>query len=230
MNPEQTPFITGWWGTDLGKYRPCDGTYCFYPYDSLPLLDMTLFRSELQWLEPLSNALDQTMDIYRPDQAEQDKLAARLAKLTTEAAQKGLTLPAPFLKLMGSRALQNQIPSCTACYFKLADEIIKSPFDDNGYFLRFLHDQQDVLVWYLYLTPNGDECVVVSSYFFEEDPDDPDLIENLKQDVAFCAPSFESFLYRFWLENHIWFAMEEVKAFTPVQQAYLDHYKKENAS
>jgi len=28
-------------------------------------------------------------------------------------------------------------------------------------------------------------------------------------DFAYCAPSFSEFLYRFWIENEIWFALED---------------------
>jgi hypothetical protein len=39
------PFPWAWWGLDLGEARPCDGTYCQYPYEHLPpiqTLDGTL--------------------------------------------------------------------------------------------------------------------------------------------------------------------------------------------
>lgn len=47
----RTPFELGWWSFDLGSYRPCGGTYCLFPYESLPLIvepDETL-----GWLAPL---------------------------------------------------------------------------------------------------------------------------------------------------------------------------------
>jgi len=34
------------------------------------------------------------------------------------------------------------------------------------------------------------------------------LIEQREESlryIYYCAPSFEAFLYRFWLENHLWY-------------------------
>ena len=44
------PFQAGWWSFDLGRYRPCDGTYQLYPYDSLPPLPEP--DESLSWLGP----------------------------------------------------------------------------------------------------------------------------------------------------------------------------------
>jgi hypothetical protein len=35
----------------------------------------------------------------------------------------------------------------------------------------------------------------------------------------------EAFLYRFWLENTIWFNLDLRKPLTEEQQRYLSHYK-----
>jgi hypothetical protein len=50
-------------------------------------------------------------------------------------------------------------------------------------------------------------------------------MERILGAIAACAPSFEAFLYRYWLENTIWFALNEQHApLTPPQQQYLHHY------
>ena len=42
-----------------------------------------------------------------------------------------------------------------------------------------------------------------------------------------CAPSFEQFIYRLWMENEIWYALAwDKQPLTPLQQAYVDHYAK----
>jgi len=43
-----------------------------------------------------------------------------------------------------------------------------------------------------------------------------------------CGPSFEAFLYRFWLENTLWEAVNEGAGapLTEAQERYLAHYKK----
>jgi hypothetical protein len=128
---------------------------------------------------------------------------------------------------MGLEDLQGQIPSCTACYFDLSTEIIPSPLsNDDGYLIRFLNDQQDVLLWYLYIRPNGEHAVVVSPIPFDNTEARKSLTDEIiLNNTFFCAESFEEFIYRFWLENEIWFALDEGATMTPTQQAYLDFYK-----
>ncbi len=224
MNTAQSPFPPAWWSFDLGKHRPCDGTYCFYPYDSIPPLDESLLQGNFQWLGNLDESLQTTMSLYERPEA-QTKIAARLKNLLVEAARLQLKLPDPFLKFMGSPTLPDQIPSCTACYFDLSDHIIQLPIEDGCYLIRFLNDQQEVLLWYLYLTPESEHCVLVSPISFDDEElaaIPPDVI---RQNTFFCAPTFETFLYRFWLENKIWFALDEKEALTDAQRRYLEHYK-----
>ncbi|NUM45255.1 MAG: hypothetical protein HUU38_11170 [Anaerolineales bacterium] len=223
--PPTTPFPTGWMSFDLGPYRPCDGTYCFYEYETLPPLEET-FRGEFQWLlNPQTGPDDRLraiMDIHK--QVPSGKIEEKLHRLLAEAPTLGLTLPDSFVRFMGSPALHDEIPSCTACYFDLPEKIVKSPVGD-GYIIRFLNDQQDVLLWYLYLTPDGDHFVFVSNIFF----DDADLSEVPEERIlgalAYCAPDFETFLYRYWLENTIWFSVNEQSGkLTDTQKKYLSHY------
>ncbi len=218
---EGIPFGHGWWGTDLGKYRACDSTYCSFPSESLPPL--TNFDGTLSWLGTLPEQLDRQMEIHRNDPSERGQIDA----IAEQARHLGLTLPPAFVELMGSSELQDRIPSCTACYFKLADRIIPCPAAEQGSIVGFLRDQQDVLLWYLYLTPNGEARVIVSP--FELDDESEELTDvaraNILAQTVVCAPTFDEFLYRFWLENTLWFKLNESGAtFTPDEQAYLDHY------
>lgn len=226
MNPERSPFPTGWLSFDLGQYRPCDGTYCFYPYEELPPLDESLFRGEFQWLlSPLPSLEDRLRtigDIHKQVPASQ--IEKKLHRLQAEAQTLGLPLPEPFVRWMGSPALHDKIPSCTACYFDLPDKIIKSPVGD-GCIVRFLNDQQDVLLWYLYLTPDGDHFVFVSNIYFDKADLSKVPGERILNSAAYCAPSFEAFLYRYWLENTIWFAVNEgERSLSDEQKKYLSHY------
>lgn len=223
MNPENSPFPTGWMSFDLGQDRPCDGTYCFYPYEDLPPIDESLFRGEFQWLPALQDRLRAIVDIHK--QVPASKIEEKLHRLLTEAKMLNLSLPEPFIRFMASPTLHDEIPSCTACYFDLPDKIVKSPVGD-GYILRFLNDQQDVLLWYLYLTPDGDHFVFVSNIYF----DDADLSEvpeeRILGAVAYCAPSFEAFIYRYWLENTIWFGVNESGgSLSDEQKRYLSYFQ-----
>jgi hypothetical protein len=222
------PFRFGWLSFDLGKYRPCDGTYCFYPYDSLP--PIRALNGTLDWLDPLDDETDQSMQLYRNAPEER----GNLAQVEADATKFGLTLPEAFMRLTGSPGLQDRIPSCTACTFDLSAHIIPSIGDTSGYLIRFLRDQQSVLLWYLYLTPQGDECVLVSPYEFGEGEDENpnDLPDETRTAVithtCICAPTFETFVYRFWLENVLWFKLNssvDDGQMSDEQRSYLDHYR-----
>jgi hypothetical protein len=227
------PFEPGWWSFDLGEYRACDGTYCFFEYDSVPPIDESQFNGSLAWLEPLNDETAGVMEVHHESDEALGRLKGDVAKIAAQAEQLGLKLPEAFLRLMNSRDLQDRIPSCTACYFSMSDEILPCPGTEGGYFIRFLNDQQDVLLWYLYLTPQGNESVLVSPILLD-DFAGPDHADKLTDDwrkailthTRVCGASFESFVYRFWLENTLWFNVNEGEGTrTEAQQRYLAHYK-----
>ncbi len=233
------PFATGWYSFDLGQYRPCDGTYCFFTAESLPPLNDAPLDGTFQWLTSLSaddmmdedDQGDSEGDYDGADDAGSDE-GARLAILAAEAQRLGLTLPAAFISFMTNLALHERIPSCTACEFALPTRIVPSLGADGGYLISFLHDQQDVLLWYLYLTPAGEQRVVVSPYDYDGASDDPSGADALTPeqrqaivaDTFVCAASFEEFIYRFWLENTIWFALDANQPLNTEQQRYVAHY------
>ena len=225
--PQSLPFAYGWWSFDLGQYRPCDGTYCYYAYDSLPPIPEAQFDGSLQWLEQAGGEDEE-------GEPEEDEQPTRLSTLTAAAQQLGLTLPEAFLRLMASPGLQDRIPSCTACYFDLSKQIVPCPGSEAGYIIRFLNDQQDVLAWYLYLTPQGEHYVLVSPYQLDKAAEDDETSEPLTEqqrrsiiaNTLICAPSFEAFVNRIWLENVLWFKLNEREgSLNDAQQQYLAHYR-----
>ena len=224
MDAQLSPFRVGWWSFDLPGYRACDGTYCLFPYETLPPLNVEL-RGEFQWLSSLESHLQSVMSDHRSPQGERNKLAARLERLMASAPRFGLKLPEAFIKFMSTPALQDEIPSCTACYFDLPDRIVQSPVGDNSYLIRFLNDQQGVLFWYLYLNQQGNHCVVVSPIPYDQEPLSVETVTAAPEYTHFCASGFEAFLYRFWLENKLWFALSDSQPLTEEQQHYLDQYK-----
>jgi hypothetical protein len=226
------PFAFGWWSFDLGTYRPCGSTYCLYPYDSLP--PIRELRGTLDWLSPLDSQTDERMQPYRNS----SESRRRLTELENEVSKLGLSLPNAFVHLMSASKLQDQIPSCTACTFDLSAHVVPCIGESSGYLIRFLRDQQDVFLWYLYLTPDGDECVLVSAYEFGDEADynpndlPDDQVSAVISHTWICAPTFETFVYRFWLENTLWFKLNSARnqALTDVEQRYLDHYDLSNGT
>jgi hypothetical protein len=225
MNPERSPFRLAWWSVELPGYRACDSTYCLFAYDSIPPLEADLFRGEFQWLRPIDAQVEDQMAIHRPPEEEAIRLGPRLAELKESAARLGLQLPAAFLKFLGAPHLLNQIPSCTACYFDLAGQIVQLPIEDGGFLIRFLNDQQQVLLWYLYLTPHSDSCVVVSQVMFDGQDLAGVAADRIRASLDYCAPGFEQFIYRFWIENDIWFASDAGRPLSDAQTEYLRHYQ-----
>jgi hypothetical protein len=171
------------------------------------------------------------MAIYRNPPEER----GALRRMREDADRLGLVLPAAFLRLMSSSELQDRIPSCTACYFELGQRIAPCPGSPQGYALRFLNDQQDVLAWYLYLAPDGGSCVLVSPYALdgEDDGDEPPNAQAIAAQTRVCARSFEEFIYRFWLENTLWFKLSEGSqppTLTPDERRYIAHYEGQGMS
>jgi len=221
----QPPFPLAWWAFDLGSYRACDGTYCRYEYESLPPIPPV--SESLDWLEPLDERTDARMAMDRhPPEAR-----GEVAKIAASATRLGLTLPESFVRLMSSPESQDRIPSCTACYFTMSDDIVPCPGSEVGYIVRFYNDQQDVLLWYLYLTPQGAQYVLVTPIELEEmavgtltDEERQSIHEN----TWVCAPSFVAFVYRWYLENSIWFKVSESDDETKLtsdERRYLAHYR-----
>jgi hypothetical protein len=54
-----------------------------------------------------------------------------------------------------------------------------------------------------------------------------DQVDLQAQGFACCARSFSEFLYRFWIENEIWYSIthdEGRRPLTDLQRAYVNHY------
>jgi hypothetical protein len=199
-----TTFATGWFGTDLGPYRECGGTYDLFPADSLPPLPP--LDGSFGWL-PL---------------VQRDGLEYMSPDVTLDPVD--VALPPSFVEFMSRPDRRAAIPSCTACYWSVSSAV-PSPVGDGAHLVRFLNDQQSVLLWYLYLPPDGTHTVVCGGIPYDT------FTASAKQaqaDLVTVAPGFEAFLYRFWVENVAWFDLLEVgKPFAeldpPVRQ-YLSHY------
>jgi hypothetical protein len=222
------PFEGLWSATDLGAYRPCSATYNGYTIESLPPLDRVSFTGEFAWRGEAGDVLE----------AE----AAAIGELAEELAEAGLELPADFVTYMTRSDLHGFLDevSCTANWTHLS-AAIPSPVEPDARLVCFFRDQQDCVLWYLYLRPNGESFVVHSFRDLEweagvaADPGaDPDLVARLRErfadpasDIFWCAPTVEVFAYRYWMENVLWLALNDgvsVDKLDDAQRAYLEHY------
>ncbi|MEU9164162.1 hypothetical protein AB0D29_28330 [Streptomyces sp. NPDC048424] len=215
------PFPTGWCATDLGGFRPCASTYDVYPVESLPPLDAARLDGRFDWLGGA--------DGPRSEHGE------HLAALARELGEAGLALPEGFAAFYGSERLHRAFDevSVTACWSHLSGPL-RSPMEEGARLVRFLRDQQDCVIWYLYLHPCGEAFVVFSHVELESAGwwADGEPTEDVRAAVAAslmrCADTFEEFAYRFVVENELWMRENSTGVadgpLAPRLQEYADHY------
>jgi hypothetical protein len=205
------PFPQGWCGTDLGSYRPCPATYLIYPYEDQPVLDEAVLTGDFGWLG-------------EPGEVD-DKQAARLSSLDDDLRAAGLALPDDFVRFYSHPGFADELDnvSVTACYTDLSPAPFTSPAAPSDRMVRFLRDQQDCVFWYLYLSPQQAPCVVFS---FEDVTEPVGQAGDEPARITWCAPSFQHFAYRYWLENQIWPIVngEVDDPLTEEMRAYVDQF------
>ena len=197
-------------------------TYGLLPY-SRPL-EFARPTPDFVWLDSVSPALAKVIDETSTLFAEENELKSWPA-ISKEINQRKLQLPNTFALLIESPKLQKKIPTCTACFLSLSEELIPVPGVSDHFLLRFLNDSQSCFLWYLFLSAHHAPYVVASPYFF-----DPDIFKAMEyEDVTrdelvsksyLCAETFLEFIFRFWLENTVWYAECKKLELSDMQQAY----------
>jgi hypothetical protein len=215
----------GWWGVRLPGFRDAAAafaTYSAFADRSLSPIERELDDS-LTWLGEQSVVPESLAD--NPASPEPTR-AANGAELKA-LSKSDLRVPASFAAFIGEPELRTRVRSCTACYLDLADATVSAP---EGLLIHFLSDQQWMLHWLLYVGEDGTEAVVATNipYGFEGEAPatlagKPDPAEELATIV--CAESFNEFLYHFWMENEVWFALRYGEPLTDEQRRYAEHYR-----
>jgi hypothetical protein len=143
------------------------------------------------------------------------------------SARDGLALPAEFITFYSHGRLRYALDeeSVTGCWTDLSQSPIVSPSDADSRMVRFLRDQQDCAIWYLYLHRFRDPFVVFSHVDFAED--DLAGYEPGETEIVWCSPTFEEFAFRFWLESRIWRRLNGTvdEPLDEVMVRYLDHFR-----
>jgi uncharacterized protein (TIGR02996 family) len=189
------PFGAGWY---------FEGDAAPRPYRSLPNLDPAMLSPDMPWLtgEDFQERVDQ--------ESHEKQERAALAEIGSRAERLGLLLPAGF----ASFARDFRRRDAVAGVFRRDEvegrdsfcemELLVALFGDfqravDGYLIEFFADMLadlSELHWALYLVPGIPwHCVVVSQLKEAEHyrwPVDP-------AHISYCAPSFQAFLYRWWL-------------------------------
>jgi hypothetical protein len=224
MGPREFRLRAGWFGPTLPGVRELPdvhATYALFSPDALPPLVEP--HGTLDWLTPLDPRLDAEMAEFRRDAAERGHVDANLRSVLAAAGRAGLRLPRAFIRLMESRALQDRFPSVTACYFDLPRSIVRAPLTAGGHVVRFLNDQQGCLFWYLWLRTDGSDSVLCTDALLDDEASDEAAGDT--GELIECAASFEAFLYRYWLEQRLWFALRDRRPLTRDQERYSAFYR-----
>lgn len=215
----------GWCFSELPNYRPHPdrfATYSLFSYAELPPID-TDIDDDFAWLSVQSVKKHSLSENFYPPAEKPD-----LSKITELEKNLKIALPEEFVLFMKSADLHTKVRSCTDCYLELPDFAVNTNGVEDGLLVHFLSDSEYVLHWFLYLNSVGENCILVSGNPYGiQGLDSPVSIDIDNESVWFCAPSFNEFIYRFWLENEIWFTLvDKDRSLTPAEQSYLKHYSK----
>ncbi|MBL8914762.1 MAG: TIGR02996 domain-containing protein [Archangium sp.] len=205
-----------WWGVGLGE-RETGATYQGFAYAQQPPLPVERFDGSFEWL-----ARAPTRTTYREEQ-EDTLWAPKIASLR----ERGFNVPTAFETLMLNADLQLRVPSCTDNTFLSGKRGDEHPLDDpHETFLTFYTDSQSCVLWGIRLARGDDRYAPVlagAPEFPEEEPPEGQPYFRFPE-LTFNAPTFETFVYRWWLENTLWFATQfKKRPLNAEEQAYMDH-------
>jgi len=202
-----------------------------HTYESSALADLPPIPVELgegcEWLRRSGQSYShEGLDQYERDiQPPFVELLAQRAKVD---------LPSSFRLFMTDSDLQSRVRSCTDCYLDPGERVVETNGSIAGHLVHFLSDSQSCAHWYLHILPSRETAVLESSDLYCLQVENSRWIENpachleridiTRQNFVYCAPSFSDFLYRFWIENEIWFALVQGGSLTKLAKEYLHHY------
>jgi hypothetical protein len=205
---------TGWYTSGLPGTECQHQTYCLRPLDRLPAITTDLV-GDFSWLPQVPRPLGWSISTTGGSAGD--------GRFLARARAEAIDLPGSFVALLASPRRLWGIRSMTGCWWSLdGDSLQRLPTADL-LAIRFLTDQQGALYWHLLLDGTPDPPVIVSHQdFTDRETWEPSPIDHIYR----CAPSFEAFMYRFWIENEIGFRTHEKEALTPEQLRYLEEARR----
>ena len=167
-------------------------------FQTLPPFNTSRLGSNLAWLheEPVRKRNEHT-------EQSADEMAD-WAVLIDSFKRDSIRFPETFEMLMVDTKLQSFLPSSTDDYFLTpgrASQLI-TQLNDGSQYLPFYADSQWAVVYGLRLGPSDERYTPVLTG--HPDYDDEGTIHGASFRVM--ASSLESFVYKMWIENHIWYA------------------------
>ena len=194
---EEFAFPYGWWGIALVPCRPDVGTYGRYGHEFLP---------DAPPLDELEGAgyLMRTPRYDGEEHGRPGTVRAWRDRVINDLNTLNLPIPRGFRGFFLDHRRAYSIDSCTDCFFLFDGEV--TPVAAGGHALPFYIDSQSCVVWSLYFPAGGGEPFVLAG-----DPSctvdgvyasDPELGPFPH---SRCADSFLEFVWRWDVENRIWF-------------------------
>jgi len=216
-----------WFTAGSGVLWDAQGTYTPVEYERLPLLPEV--HTPFDWLSGIPKRnYDCTLG------SDENKIA-NVATVSAAVQRLGYNIPEAFRIFITRPDIQAQIPSCTACYLELSEDVVPLPGFPGSYAVRFMNDSQCCVLWYLLFQPDRPIKVLASPYFIEREIfdameyqselDEPLAYGDVLSASCICADSFDEFMFRFHIENAIWFGTHAGFRLAPYEQAYLDSTK-----
>jgi hypothetical protein len=218
-----------WWSTDLPGYREHPQpfvTYSPFSYVDLPPIRRPL-DAELRWLCEQPRVRRSLADIEQGDAVPERRATA--SDLDAVLAGTGITVPPSFRTFITDPEPRMRVRSATLCYLDLGQFVVDVA--GGGSLLHFLSDQQWILHWLLYVGADGSEAVVASEtpLGFEADEQRFARFDPATGGATVCAESFSEFLYRFWIDNEIYFRTarnaHDEAPLTDEQRRYAEHFR-----
>lgn len=165
--------------------------------------------------------------IYKEDPRYYYEFEEELNQLQLEAEEKQLTIPKDFLHFMKDKRLLFRVRSHIDAYFELPEMIEEVLPNSKNYLLRFYSDSQYTCFWYLCLDQKGNACVLFSKDLYGDKEEEPGF-EKTEHSLEFCAPTFEEFIFRHWIETSTGGKLNrwEEGELTEWEQVYKEKLKK----
>ncbi|MFD2028377.1 hypothetical protein [Promicromonospora aerolata] len=177
--------------------------------------------ADLAWLE---RATRHPMDYMAS--AFDDAVRDISAQGVTDLAGSDTTLPDDLTWFLQDGGLRDRLRSATSSYFDLGDTAVTV---DGGRLVHLISDSQWVFHWLLYLGEDGSSAVVGTGFpaGFDLDADEYEDADCLHEDRHYIlvADSFAEFIWRWWMDNEIFYRAVVGKAsLTTEQEAYVAQY------